>query len=326
LPIPFGYHDCEILLNFQQLLKKVNEEDNQRPFNLGFNNETRQSNSLQNLLDDSHYHLSSLPSSTSNKKHHQRRKNSTSVSTRGLEGGSLPNYMHQSSAVQSPPDQPFLSEYKNSQKRKEKQKKETVIDMGENETDDKHKLMQRHFDSNKDVSSIAAPYRFSHLHNHFQSISSSHPCDGTEMKSISYTNSVNLEIQDATKYPATHPTQTSITYTMPSPGGQPISTVISTKNPSSTATASTTIHSVDTQIEYPLEKAKIVQQQFQLSDSLTLGSTVNHNNLKTLTSFDPLPLNTTCKAVTSLTSDEKSSNKSFSSKPLNVSSQIFVSF
>lgn len=58
--------------------------------------------------------------------------------------------MHHSSAVQSPPDQPFLSEYKNSKKRKEKQK-ETVIDIGEDETDEK-KLMQRHFDTNKDVS------------------------------------------------------------------------------------------------------------------------------------------------------------------------------
>lgn len=109
----------------------------------------KQSNSLQNLLDDSHYQLNTHQSHTSSKKH-QRRKNSTSVSARRLEGGSLPIDMHHSSAVQSPPDQPFLSEYKNNKKRKEKQK-ETVIDIGEDETDER-KLMQRHLDTNKDVS------------------------------------------------------------------------------------------------------------------------------------------------------------------------------
>jgi hypothetical protein len=111
----------------------------------------KQSNSLQNLLDDSHYQSSSHQSHTSSKKH-KHRKNSTSVSTRRLEGGSLPIDMHHSSAaVQSPPDQPFLSEYKNNKKRKEKQ--QTVMDAGDNETDEK-KMMQRHFDSGitKDVS------------------------------------------------------------------------------------------------------------------------------------------------------------------------------
>jgi hypothetical protein len=106
----------------------------------------KQSNSLQNLLDDSHFTSSSNTSHTSNKKH-KHRKNSTSVSTRRLEGGSLPIDMHHSSAVQSPPDQPFMSEYKN-KKRKEKQ--HMVIDSGD-ETDEK-KLMQRHFESgSKDV-------------------------------------------------------------------------------------------------------------------------------------------------------------------------------
>lgn len=140
--------------SFQQLLKNVTEEDNKRnecylgPFGL------KQSNSLQNLLDDSHYQSSSHQSHTSGKKHHQRRKNSTSVSARRLEGGSLPIDMHHSSAaVQSPPDQPFLSEYKN-KKRKEKQQKETVIDIGEDETDEK-KLMQRHFEA---VSAKEASY------------------------------------------------------------------------------------------------------------------------------------------------------------------------
>lgn len=128
---------------FQQLLKNVTEEDmkvNEQRYGL------KQSNSLQNLLDDSHYQLSSHQSNTSGKKHHnQRRKNSTSVSARRLEGGSLPIDMHHSSAVQSPPDQPFLSEYK--KKRKEKQQKDTMIDI---ESDEK-KMMQRVLDSNKDV-------------------------------------------------------------------------------------------------------------------------------------------------------------------------------
>lgn len=127
---------------------KQNQSYNLNAFSL------KQSNSLQNLLDDSHYQMNSHQSHTSGKKHHSRRKNSTSVSARRLEGGSLPIDMHHSSTVQSPPDQPFLSEYKNNKKRKEKQQKETVIDIGENETDEK-KLMQRHFDSNRDVSVTA---------------------------------------------------------------------------------------------------------------------------------------------------------------------------
>lgn len=98
----------------------------------------------------------------SSKKHQQRRKNSgsTSVSTRRLEGGSLPVDMHHSSVVQSPPDQPFLSELKN-KKRKEKQQqqqlqqqqqaKDTVIDM-DMETDDRNKNFVKYLDSSsKDV-------------------------------------------------------------------------------------------------------------------------------------------------------------------------------
>lgn len=105
----------------------------------------KQSNSLQNLLDDSHYQLSSHQSHTSSKKHHQqRRKNSTSVSARRLEGGSLPIDMHHSSAIQSPPDQPFLLDWQ--KKRKEKLQNETVIDIGEDE------LLHRRFD--KDVSHV----------------------------------------------------------------------------------------------------------------------------------------------------------------------------
>lgn len=109
-------------------------------YNLG-NYGLKQSNSLQNLLDVEHT-LSSHQSHQSGKKHHQKnRKNSTSVSARRLEGGSLPIDMHHSSAAVQSSDQPFLREYK-FKNRKQKE--------SDNETDEK-KLMQRHFE-NKDVS------------------------------------------------------------------------------------------------------------------------------------------------------------------------------
>lgn len=124
--------------HIQRLLQNVTDED-ERARNTGLNPFFKaQSNSLQNLIDDSNFNQSSHQSHTSSKKHQQRRKNSTSVSTRRLEGGSLPVDMHHSSAIQSPPDQPFLSELKNNKKRqKEKQAKETVIDIPDNETDER---------------------------------------------------------------------------------------------------------------------------------------------------------------------------------------------
>lgn len=85
---------------------------------------------------------------SSSKKHHRRKNNATSsVSTRRLEGGSLPVDMHHSLN-----DQPFLSEFRNNnKKRKEKFFKETVIDISDS-CDDDRKLMQRSFDSTmKDV-------------------------------------------------------------------------------------------------------------------------------------------------------------------------------
>lgn len=132
----FSFHNFSYLCNAQRLLQNVTDED-ERARNTGLNPFWKaQSNSLQNLIDDSNFNQPSHQSHTSSKKHQQRRKNSTSVSTRRVEGGSLPVDMHHSSAIQSPPDQPFLSELKNNKKRqKEKQAKETVIDMGDNETE-----------------------------------------------------------------------------------------------------------------------------------------------------------------------------------------------
>lgn len=132
------------------MLKNATEEDEREKERFGSFGEfgLKQSNSLQNLIDDTHYQLQTHLH-TSGKK--QRRKNSTSVSTRRLEGGSLPIDMHHSSsAVQSPPDQPFLSEYRKKRKedKKQQQQKDTVIDMGDDGVDDK-KSFACH---NKDVS------------------------------------------------------------------------------------------------------------------------------------------------------------------------------
>lgn len=139
------------------MLQNVTDED-ERKRKLESNSlnyfKQQQSNSLQNLIDNTHYQMNQSHASSSKK--HQRRKNSTSVSARGHEGGSLPVGMHHLSAIQSPPDQPFMSELKNNKKRKEKQlqqqqqAKDTVIDMVDNEIDER-KSYQRCLDS-KDAS------------------------------------------------------------------------------------------------------------------------------------------------------------------------------
>lgn len=136
------------------MLQNVTDEDERAAKfeDSGLNFWKAQSNSLQNLIDDSNFHQPIHQSHTSSKKHQQRRKNSTSVSTRRVEGGSLPVDMHHSSAIQSPPDQPFLSELKNSKKRqKEKQQaKDTVIDMADNETEErKYQRLDKDVSSNQ---------------------------------------------------------------------------------------------------------------------------------------------------------------------------------
>lgn len=153
------YFLSQLQLQQQRLLQNVTDEDerSKRKFeshSLPFW-KAPQSNSLQNLMDETHYQSTVHASNVSSGKK-QRRKNSTSVSTRRLEGGSLPVDMHHSSAIQSPPDQPFLSELKNNKKRKEKQlqlqqqAKETVIDIVDNETDER-KSYQRCLLDSKDV-------------------------------------------------------------------------------------------------------------------------------------------------------------------------------
>lgn len=272
---------------FKQLLKNVTEEDMKTErFSLG-NYGLKQSNSLQNLLDDSHYQLSSHHTHQSGKKHHQKnRKNSTSVSARRLEGGSLPIDMHHSSAAVQSSDQPFLEEYKNRKFKNRKQKE------NDNETDEK-KLMQRHFE-NKDYTS------------------SSYPHDGIEMKSLSYTNSVDLEVQDVQRYS-----------TMPAS----ITTIASISAPLATHSSSNSAP-VDRAIEFrplssqPIEHVRTYQQAHQLVE-VCPGSTINHNNNVVLANHSldfgqrkietaPVQLNSQYQAVASVTNDKTA--KSYQNK------------
>jgi len=101
---------------------------------------------------------------------------------------------------------------------------------------------------------------------------------------ISYTSSVDMEVQDSSKFttassmPASITTMTSLT---PSGGSSMTSTMVSSKITSpAAAAAASSIHSVDRLIEFPLmtEKVKSYQQQQQLTEATTTMSTINHNN------------------------------------------------
>lgn len=292
----------------------------------------KQSNSLQNLLDDSHYQSISHQSHTSGKKHHQqRRKNSTSVSARRLEGGSLPIDMHHSSAaVQSPPDQPFLSEYKN-KKRKEKQQKETVIDIGEDETDEK-KLMQRHFEaaSAKEASNGFLPH-YHDFNGLFQGISSSYPHDGFEMKPY-YTNKVDLELQD--HYHNNPPHIITTVSSIASAGGLTTPSGVISKMVPTMANSESVDKAIDFQMF--LEHPSSYQQKQQLTE-IYPGSTINQSNNIVLANRDlqfasssrigvmdsnSLALNSTYNSVVSVTSSDKPSAKTYQNKLL-VSCYLF---
>lgn len=156
------------------------------------------------------------------------------------------------------------------------------------------------------------------------------------MKPMSYTNSIDLEVQDVSKYPI-HGMQTSITTisSMTASGGPPLATasIINPKVTSSTIATSSTIHSVDKIIEFPslIEKTKSYQQQQQIQYD---GSTINHNNNIVLTpahnSFSltssgklgpmdgaSLQLSSSYNAVASLTTNDKVTAKTY--KPPQVS-------
>lgn len=140
------------------------------------------------------------------------------------------------------------------------------------------------------------------------------------MKSISYTNSIDLEVQDR----SVHGLPTSITTisSMTASGGPPLaSTAILNAKMSSTATSSA-MHSVDKIIEFPslIERPKSYQQH-QYVDMT--GSTINHNNNIVLAnsglnfssiknSHEPLQLNSGYSSVSSLTTDK---NKTYNKLP-----------
>lgn len=251
---------------FKRLLQNVTEED-ERKRNCENNSLWKaQSNSLQDLFDDSHYQSQSHQSQSSNKKHQQRRKNSTSVSARRLEGGSLPIDMHHSAVVQSPPDQPFLSELKNNKKRKERQggNKDTVIDMADLETDDRSKSFLKCLDSSKDTSS------------HYDTM--------IEMKSFSNRSNINdMEVQEqpSSKFTTANSTPNTIT-TMASmmSTGSPIPSILSSKVSSNTNT-----NSVDSVIQFSplMERPKSYQQAQYANTIYAPSSTVVHTNNIVLT-------------------------------------------
>ena len=165
---------------------------------------------------------------------------------------------------------------------------------------------------------------------------------------MSYTNSVDLEIQDS-KFPSAHTIPTSITTisSMAAAGGPPLATasIINPKVTSSAAATSSAMHSVDKIIEFPslIEKAKSYQPQHQLID-VTPGSTINHNNNIVLANHGlnfggssggsklggidvgNLPLNSTYTAVTSLTSNDKGSTKNYKQSNVSFIKYLSASF
>lgn len=153
------------------------------------------------------------------------------------------------------------------------------------------------------------------------------------MKSISYTNRIDLEIQDMSKTQI--PTSTTTTSSITASGGQPLATA-SIINPKVTSSAtSSAMHSVDKLIEIPslIEKGKSYQQQHQMID-IDNGSTINHNNNIVVANHGlnfssssgkgggidggSLQLNSSYSAVSCFTND-KSTAKAYLNKQPNVS-------
>jgi hypothetical protein len=101
------------------------------------------------------------------------------------------------------------------------------------------------------------------------------------MKSMSYTNSVDMEFQEIKQLHATIPSSITTISSMTPAGGPPLATasIINPKVTSSTAATNSTMHNVDRIIEFPqlIEKAKSYQPQQQIIDMCS-GSTINHNN------------------------------------------------
>lgn len=155
------------------------------------------------------------------------------------------------------------------------------------------------------------------------------------MKSMSYTNSIDLEVQDVPAH-SLSPTITTIS-SMTASGGPPLpsTSVMNPKMSSSTATSSA-MHSVDKIIEFPslIERAKSYQQQQYVE---MYGSTINHNNNIVLanpglnfssssssskSSHEPFQLSSGYPSVTSLTAEKSKT----CSKPPNVSVTMVLMF
>lgn len=167
------------------------------------------------------------------------------------------------------------------------------------------------------------------------------------MKSMSYMNSVEMEIEEPLKFLTNDSIPTSITTisSITASGGPPLAThsIINPKVTSSAAAANAAIHSVDKLIEIPslIEKAKSYQPQRQMID-LCGGSTINHANNIVLTnpthSFitagppkqigtdtAPVTLDPSYLAVKSCTSNAKLNfTSSTSNDKATVSSQLII--
>lgn len=151
------------------------------------------------------------------------------------------------------------------------------------------------------------------------------------MKPMSYTNQVNIEFSEV-NIPTTITTIAAVTPR----GGPPLATasIINPKVSCSANTTSTAMHSVDKIIEFP-SLMESYQQQNQIIDMS--GSTINHNNNIVLANAGlsfcgssgggkmggldtaSLQLNSSYTAVTSLTSNEKTTAKTYMNKAPNVS-------
>lgn len=137
------------------------------------------------------------------------------------------------------------------------------------------------------------------------------------MKSLSYTNSVDLEVQDQSKYPSSAPQKIATISSMRnSDGGIPL---INTK----------TIHAelqgpsaIDKTIQFStLEKPTFIEQQYKLYEYPSNGSTINHANNIVVANpgcnysvATPIQLGSSYPSVTSVANEKISSQKSYINK------------
>lgn len=134
--------------------------------------------------------------------------------------------------------------------------------------------------------------------------------DFIEMKSVSYTNSVDLEVQDQSKY---------------SSAPQPITTILTMRNNEGSSSmnkmSNDSSNAIDKTIQFSslMEKPSLIQQQFHI-DYHSTGSAINHNNIVVANpglsrSVDaPVPLSSVYPSVASLTSEKSTIQKGYKSE------------